>query len=105
MIVAIAAQRVKHIAGQTLRMNSHNRGCRGQVAHGQRDRVIHAFQRRIPGLRNSLKSKNAKVSPTSREVCFGDLANAVIRHITIIDSPSHETIHPINSSHPVRSYE
>jgi len=103
--MAIATQRVKHIAGKTLRMNSHNRWGGGQVPHGQRDSIIHAFQRHIPGLRNSLKSKNAKVSPTSREVCFGDLANAAIGHITIIDSPPRGTIHPINPSPPARSYE
>src|SRR6185437_3899359 len=93
LLPAVAAERVKDIPRQALRVDAHNGRCGLHVAHHQRNRRLNPprgrRQRVIAGLRishHALKPEDAELAPACREVGLGHLAHGFKWHISIISA-------------------
>ena len=71
MLPAVAAQRAKHVAGETLGMDADERRLRMDIAVDKSDGF---FAPRI-GPSPALKAHNAEMAPTRGEIGFGNLAD------------------------------
>src|SRR5215470_1749703 len=77
LLAAVAAQRSEDVASKTLRVNTHQRRRRLDVAHHQRHGAFYF----LVAAERALKAQNAEFAPTGREVSGSDLSNRLKAHV------------------------
>lgn len=74
LVVTIASQGMKDIAGCALRVDSDQRGRGVYIPQHERERALGSSNFRAAGLPQPFKAQETEVCPTGREADIGDLS-------------------------------
>jgi hypothetical protein len=85
LVVAVAAQRVKDVAGEALGVDADDGRLAMDIAHDEGDGAFDRFARGIAGLRDAFEAKDAKLTPAGGEVGVSDFGEAEKRHSLRLD--------------------